>query len=142
CSSWADVISLAERFRPTVEGDDPRGCYANALRCAVELSILDAFGQLFREPVGNVASHFTPAKPILPHSNSVPYTVVFDSAARGPVRRFSRLQSESRCGRRRRCAAAGDHPPLDRPADGPPHRRERSLAFGRATNQARAAASV
>ena len=41
--------------------DDPRGCYGNALRCAVELSIFDAFGRLFGEPVSAVTEHFAPA---------------------------------------------------------------------------------
>src|SRR5687767_4860102 len=44
CSCWPDVLRLCEKFVPAVDRDNPRGCYGNALRCAVELSILDAFG--------------------------------------------------------------------------------------------------
>jgi muconate cycloisomerase len=44
CGNWPDVLRLCERFTPSVDRDNPRGCYGNALRCAVELSILDAFG--------------------------------------------------------------------------------------------------
>src|SRR3954447_13716058 len=64
CSSWTDVIRLCEQFRPAIERDDPRGCYGNALRCAVELSILDAFGRLFGEPISEAAKHFSPAQSI------------------------------------------------------------------------------
>src|SRR6187549_3789347 len=60
CSTWSEVIALCERFQPARERDDPRGCYGNALRCAVELSILDAYGQLFGRPVSTVVSHFQP----------------------------------------------------------------------------------
>ena len=68
CNSWPDVIDLCEQFQPAVDRDDPRGCYGNALRCAVELSILDAFGRLFGEPVSTAAKHFAPAQPILAES--------------------------------------------------------------------------
>src|SRR5215213_6133346 len=38
CFSWSDVITLCEQFTLATMRDDPRGCYGNALRCAVELS--------------------------------------------------------------------------------------------------------
>lgn len=83
CNSWPDVIRLCESFHPTVDRDDPRGCYGNALRCAVELSMLDAFGQKFGEPISAIARHFEPARPILATANSVRYGVVIDSGNRG-----------------------------------------------------------
>jgi L-Ala-D/L-Glu epimerase len=83
CNSWPDVIQLCERFQPALDRDDPRGCYGNALRCAVELSLLDAFGQLLGEPVSTVTAHFSPAQPILAASSSVQYGVVIDSGSRG-----------------------------------------------------------
>ncbi len=55
CDGWPDAIRLCERFRPTIDGPDPRGCAGNALRCAVELSILDALGRCFGEPLSAVA---------------------------------------------------------------------------------------
>ncbi len=61
CTSWPDVIRLCEQFQPAIDRDDPRGCYGNALRCAVELSILDAFGRLFGEPISKVAKHYAAA---------------------------------------------------------------------------------
>src|SRR3990172_10062031 len=54
CNSWLEVIRLCERFQPAAIGENPRGCYGNSLRCAVELSILDAFGRLLGEPVSEV----------------------------------------------------------------------------------------
>ena len=89
---WPDVVRLCERFAPAVDRDDPRGCYGNALRCAVELSILDAFGRLFGEPVSAVARHFEPARPILAQRDG------------GPVQRGDR------CGQRRAVAQSAGAP--------------------------------
>jgi muconate cycloisomerase len=61
CTSWREVIELCERFEPAGQGDSARGCYGNALRCAVELSILDAFGRLFGESLSAVTSLCEPA---------------------------------------------------------------------------------
>lgn len=81
CSSWADVIALCERFVPAVDRDDPRGCYGNALRCAVELSILDAYGRRFGEPVSAVVRHYAPAAPIRSQRDVVRYSAVIDSGS-------------------------------------------------------------
>ena len=87
CGSWSDVVRLLEEFAPTVDRDDPRGCYGNALRCAVELSILDAFGRLFGEPVSAVCRHYGVAAPILKPRDSVYYSAVIDSGSRGLPRK-------------------------------------------------------
>jgi L-Ala-D/L-Glu epimerase len=81
CNGWPDVVQLCERFEPTAERDDPRGCYGNALRCAVELSILDAFGQLFGEPMSAVSRHVMQAVPIVALRESVQYSAVIDAGA-------------------------------------------------------------
>ena len=78
-NSWQDVIALCERFKPAASADDPRGCYGNALRCAVEISILDAFGQVFGEPVAAVTRHFGPAHLIAGPQAWVQYSAVIDS---------------------------------------------------------------
>jgi muconate cycloisomerase len=83
CMSWPQVIELCERFRPSADREDPRGCYGNALRCAVELSILDAFGRKFGEPASRVAKHFAAAQPILSATEFVRYGVVIDSGNHG-----------------------------------------------------------
>jgi L-Ala-D/L-Glu epimerase / N-acetyl-D-glutamate racemase len=82
CNSWADVIALCERFQPAAISEDLRGRQGNALRCAVELSILDAFGRLFGEPAGVVACHYEPARPILSARTSVRYSAVIGSGSR------------------------------------------------------------
>jgi muconate cycloisomerase len=79
CNSWPDVVRLCEAFAPRPDRDDPRGCYGNALRCAVELSILDAYGRLFREPVSNVTRLYSLASPIAASNDSVRYSAVIDA---------------------------------------------------------------
>ena len=79
CNAWPDVLRMCEQFAPAVDRDDPRGCYGNALRCAVELSILDAFGRLFGEPVSAVTSHYRPAAAIHMPQKDVLYSAVIDS---------------------------------------------------------------
>ncbi len=51
CQSFAAALDLIEHFRPAAVEDDPRECRTNATRCAVELALLDAFGQGFQTPV-------------------------------------------------------------------------------------------
>jgi muconate cycloisomerase len=87
CATWPEVIRLCERFCPAASHDDPRGRYGNALRCAVELSILDAFGRLFGEPVSAIVRHFAPATAIAAEYKSVRYGVVIDSGSRHLARK-------------------------------------------------------
>jgi muconate cycloisomerase len=79
CSAWPDVVQLCERFAPPLDREDPRGCYGNSLRCAVEISILDAFGRLLGEPVSAVTRHYDPAAPIRMRREFVIYSAVIDS---------------------------------------------------------------
>jgi muconate cycloisomerase len=79
CSTWPDVLRMTEQFTPAAERDDPRGCYGNALRCAVELSILDAFGRLFGEPISAVTKHYPPATAVRGLQTYAVYSAVIDS---------------------------------------------------------------
>jgi muconate cycloisomerase len=79
CATWLDVLRMCERFTPFADRDDPRGCYGNALRCAVEISILDAFGRLLGEPVSAVTSHYEPARAIRMPQKYATYSAVIDS---------------------------------------------------------------
>jgi muconate cycloisomerase len=81
CSTWADVTRLCERFTPAPERDDSRGCYGNALRCAVELSILDAFGRLIGEPISAVTTQYPPAQSIREPQDFAWYSAVIDSGS-------------------------------------------------------------
>jgi muconate cycloisomerase len=82
CRGWADVITLCERFQPAVMGDDPRGCYGNSLRAAVEISLLDAFGRSFGEPASQVVSHFEPAQGLRQQQARVRYSGVITCGSR------------------------------------------------------------
>lgn len=73
CQTWADVIAMCERFEPAKINCDGRG-YGNALRCAVELSVLDAFGRLLGEPVSAVVGHFEPARNVTTTNETVRYS--------------------------------------------------------------------
>jgi muconate cycloisomerase len=109
CGNWSEALGLCERFAPTVDRADPRGCYGNALRCAVELSILDAFGRHFGEPISVAATHFEPARPILKSQSVVHYSAVIDSGTRALWRKslVRRLYGFRHC--KVKVGAAGDN---------------------------------
>lgn len=73
-TGWPDVISLCSRIAPPVDGDDPRGIRANSLRAAVELSVLDAFGQRFGQPVSAVTPHVAEAAALAARHAQVRYS--------------------------------------------------------------------
>lgn len=81
CQSWADVIAMCEAF-PPAPCDDPRGCGGNSLRCAVELSVLDAFGRLWGEPLSAVSRRFEPSRGFATARDSVRYSTTI--TAEGP----------------------------------------------------------
>ncbi len=60
CGSFADAALCVERVALAPIPDDERGCRGNAARCAVELALLDAYGQHFREPVSTVTRLLAP----------------------------------------------------------------------------------
>jgi L-Ala-D/L-Glu epimerase len=84
CNSWTDAIALCQSFQPVVETTSMRNNQSNALTCAVELSLLDAFGKYFREPLSNVVDHFPIAGAISEKKNSVRYstTITADSVSK------------------------------------------------------------
>ncbi len=60
CSDFAAVVVLAERLHlKAIPGDD-RGIQGNAARCAVELALLDAFGQRIGEPLSRITALLAP----------------------------------------------------------------------------------
>ncbi|MHB8862341.1 MAG: enolase C-terminal domain-like protein [Pirellulaceae bacterium] len=76
CHTWDDVIALCCHYEPAVLEADPRGCRTNSHRCAVELSILDAYGRIFGEPVSAVTSIFEAGRSVAHPSESVQYSGV------------------------------------------------------------------
>ena len=60
CRDFAAAAGLAERLQlAPIPGDD-RGCQGNAARCALELALLDAYGQHFVEPLSGVTRLLAP----------------------------------------------------------------------------------
>ena len=74
--SWKDVITICERFQPAQTDKNPRDSGSNALKCAVELSILDAFAQEIGVPVSQLVNHFPPAQSLRAKINEVRYSTV------------------------------------------------------------------
>ncbi len=64
CGNWGEVIGMLDRFDPKTLLDDPRSCSGNALRAAVEISVLDAFGQAFGDPIAKAIEFVPEAKSI------------------------------------------------------------------------------
>ena len=81
----AGVIELCRgiRFDPPSEG--LRDCFGNALRCAVELSILDAASRSFELPLSAVTDALPEAASIGRHLDQVRYSVVFTKMNRGAI---------------------------------------------------------
>jgi muconate cycloisomerase len=84
CHDWPNVIALCERFHPNQQAPDPRNHRSNALRCAVELSILDAFGRLFGEPISAAIKHLQPQCTIAEARKFIRYstTITADDVAK------------------------------------------------------------
>lgn len=60
CRDFPEAVALAERLRlASVPGDD-RGCQGNAVRCGLELALLDAYGRHFGEPLSAVTRIVAP----------------------------------------------------------------------------------
>ena len=81
CGGWPDVIERCAGFHPRCNEPDPRGHRSNALRCAVELAILDAFGRRFGEPVREVVRHYEPARELYAPQPGVRYSTTITAEA-------------------------------------------------------------
>jgi muconate cycloisomerase len=60
CDSFEAAVRLAERVVLAPVPSDERGCGGNAARCALELALLDAYGQYFRKPLSAVTRLVAP----------------------------------------------------------------------------------
>jgi L-Ala-D/L-Glu epimerase len=83
CNNWSDVIALCDAISLASAPDDPRGIKGNALRCALELSVLDAFGRFFGEPLSEVSRHYEPARTIYAPRPEVRYSAAILSDGDG-----------------------------------------------------------
>jgi muconate cycloisomerase len=57
---FAAAVAAIEAFRLPETPDDPRACNGNASRCAVELALLDACGQHWRQPLSQSTQIISP----------------------------------------------------------------------------------
>ena len=60
CGSFADAVASVERLVLAPIDGDERGCRGNAARCALELSLLDAYGKHFHTPLFTVTQLLAP----------------------------------------------------------------------------------
>lgn len=83
CADFAAAVQNAERLRTADVPGDERGCQGNAARCAVELALLDAYGQRCGQPVAAVTRLLAPdlgdAKPWVRYSGAI-------TSARGGIK--------------------------------------------------------
>jgi muconate cycloisomerase len=83
CAQWSDVIALCEGIAPAPVSGDVRGTRGNALRCAIEIAIFDAFGRHLGEPLSAVTRHYLPARPIHQDRAEVRYSAAILSEGSG-----------------------------------------------------------
>lgn len=86
CQDWPAVIGMCEELRLPGDGDDPRGCGNNAARCAVELAILDAYGQVFGQPLRDLVPHFPEAAAVHRRRDAVRYSGAVTASSPGRER--------------------------------------------------------
>lgn len=79
--SIESALELCDQFELTRPKPDPRNCLGNSIRCAVELSILDAVCRHFEIPLSQVTQKFGPANGIHHQSDQVRYSAVITSAS-------------------------------------------------------------
>jgi L-alanine-DL-glutamate epimerase-like enolase superfamily enzyme len=80
-SNVESAIALCEEFSLTRPQTDPRNCFGNSIRCAVELSILDAVCRAEGLPLSEVTSQFGPAAGIRNQQDKVQYSAVITSSS-------------------------------------------------------------
>lgn len=82
--SPASALETLDGFRladvAADEGIQPRECFGNSVRCAVELSLLDAVTRAARVPIGRVVDHMPEAAALRTECERVRYSGVITSA--------------------------------------------------------------
>ena len=75
------AIEICESFALTRPQHDPRNCFGNSIRCAVELSVLDAVTRAAGVPFSNVTKLYGPAAGIQKAQDQVQYSAVITSTS-------------------------------------------------------------
>ncbi|MHC4880581.1 MAG: enolase-like domain-containing protein, partial [Planctomycetota bacterium] len=77
----SDAIDICEQLRLTRPADDLRDCFGNSIRCAIELSVLDAACRHFEQPLSEVTRLYGPAAGIRQQLDRVRYSAVITSSS-------------------------------------------------------------
>ena len=77
----ASAIEVCENFELTRPKPDDRNCFGNSIRCAIELSILDAVCRATSVPLSEITSKYGPAAGIRQTRNAVQYSAVITSSS-------------------------------------------------------------
>lgn len=83
-ATYAEAVARIDQLpmkHPSI--DDSRGIAANAVRCALELAYLDAFGQHFKEPFSAVTKLITPE--VYEPKDRIQYSIAITSATGGKL---------------------------------------------------------
>ncbi len=86
-----DAVALLDPFDLTRPKVDPRECFGNAIRCAVELSVLDAACRALGVPFSTITTRYAPAAGIRGESSEVCYGAVVTSTSRWKQRVMASL---------------------------------------------------
>ena len=79
--SLSDAISLCEGFELTRPQIDSRNCFGNSMRCAIELSVLDAVCRTLEVPLSEVTRKYGPAFGVRQDRQQVRYSAVITSSS-------------------------------------------------------------
>lgn len=75
------AIATCEKIELNRSQPDPRNCFGNSIRCALELSILDAVCRVSKVPLSAITSLFGPATGIRKKQDKVQYSAVITSSS-------------------------------------------------------------
>ena len=81
---WQPVDWLRQltTLRPIVLPEDDRGCYGNSVRCAVELSVLDAISRASQQSLSQLIRQFAPAASLFEAKDRTRYSAAFTAMSR------------------------------------------------------------
>eukprot|EP00913_Durusdinium_trenchii_P023432 g22010.t1 len=82
------AMQVCEAFVPPIPSGDYRDCFGNSVKCAIELSLLDAAARDEGVPLSTVTARFDPAAPIRESREQVHYSGVITGS--GPLKEMVR----------------------------------------------------
>lgn len=77
-------MEICEAFAPDIPAGNHRDCFGNSVKCAIELSVLDAAARAEDVPLSEVTRRFRPAARVREDRDSVRYSGVL--TASGPIK--------------------------------------------------------